>query len=274
MKDAKNNKQVSSEAQLSMVLFRLDRQTFAIPITNVRQIIEMVTITPVPQVVQSVVGMINFHGATVPVINLRKHLGMHEQAARLHTPIILATVSGRMLGLLVDDVLDVMGFSPSQLINPADVLPIELGDLPIISNMAQTPQGMVIVLNPDQLFKVNHARDFFKVTDAIELTAKVEAARQEEAPAPRPEPVSRPKPVPAPRQEVLPAKVPAKPAESPKAPEPSKTAQPAKKAEKSSKPVKKPKATPAPVAVKSAREAVDVALPPAPEPVKPEETPA
>ncbi len=185
MKDAKNTKQVSTETQMSMVLFRLDKQTFAVPITNVRQIIEMVTITPVPQVSQSVIGMINFHGSTVPVINLRRHLGMPEVAIRLHTPIVLVMIGGRMLGLLVDDVLDVVAFYPSQMINPNDVLPEEIGGLQLINGLVQVQQGMVVVLDLDHLFKAHHARALFDATDAIQQ------AMDEDTYEPAPPPVHR-----------------------------------------------------------------------------------
>ena len=62
--------------QWNLVAFRLGEQVYALPIESVVQIIEMVMITPVPLAASSLQGMINVRGATVPVVNLRCHLGL------------------------------------------------------------------------------------------------------------------------------------------------------------------------------------------------------
>ncbi len=173
-----NQTLVDTERQLNLVLFRLERQTYALPIEQVRQIIEMVTITPIPQVNHSVSGMINFHGMTVPVVNLRKHLGMAEQPLRLHTPIIIVNIGGRMVGLVVDEVQDVQAFSRTQLINPRAVLPEELGSVPILLGMVQTGSSMIMALDLEHLFQIYDARALFQVTDAIASQKATEPATQ------------------------------------------------------------------------------------------------
>ena len=65
-----------SEQQVIVVTFTLGSQTYALPIAPVRQIIEMVTITPLPQINHTIAGVINFHGVIAPVINMRRLLGL------------------------------------------------------------------------------------------------------------------------------------------------------------------------------------------------------
>ena len=168
-----NSTLAEAERQLNMVLFRLEKQTYGIPIEQVQQIIEMVTITPIPQVNHSVTGVINFHGATVPVVNLRKHLGMPEMPPKLHTPIILVKIGGRMIGLLVDEVQDVQAFIANQLINPHQILPDELGNVSIILGMVQSQRGMVIALDLEHLFLTYDARAIFQAADVIQQTTEV-----------------------------------------------------------------------------------------------------
>jgi purine-binding chemotaxis protein CheW len=91
-----------SEQHATIVTFCLGSQTYALPITPVRQIIEMVTITPLPQINHTVAGVINFHGTLAPVINLRRYLGLDEIPLQLHTPIILVNIFERVVGLIVD----------------------------------------------------------------------------------------------------------------------------------------------------------------------------
>ena len=65
-------------SEKSLVTFRLDSQTYALPIEPLVQIIEMVTITPIPQINSSVEGMINLRGTAVPVVNLGRHFGLPD----------------------------------------------------------------------------------------------------------------------------------------------------------------------------------------------------
>lgn len=158
---------INEQLRQTVVLFRLEHQTYAVPIERVRQIVEMVTISPIPQVTHSVAGVINFHGVTVPVINLRHHLGMSDLPLQLHTPIILVLVQDRLMGLLVDEVLDVQGLPADHLINPEDVLPEEFGDNMAIASLAQTSHGLVIVLDLAHIFKPHHAQALLDAAHAF-----------------------------------------------------------------------------------------------------------
>ena len=143
--------------QRNLVAFRLDLQTYALPIEPIVQIIEMVTITPIPQVSNTVEGVINVRGALVPVINLHRHLGLPEAALKLHTPIVLVQVGEQMVGLIVDEVLDVLTLSDSQITRTADIVPEGLGKASILQGLAHTPDGMVLLLDLDRLLLPDQA---------------------------------------------------------------------------------------------------------------------
>ncbi len=152
-----NHQQPALTQQLHLVTFRLDRQLYALPIEPIRQIIEMVTITPVPQVRSSVEGVINFRGSAVPVVNLRQHLGMSKAPLKLHTPIILVNTCNRLVGLIVDEVLDVLDRLSSEIINPRDVLPEELGDTPLLRGLFRSAEKMIMLLDIEHLFSLQQA---------------------------------------------------------------------------------------------------------------------
>jgi len=123
--------------QHDLVIFRLDRQTYALPITSIVQIIEMVTITPIPQIGNTAVeGVINVHGAAVPVVNLRRHFGLPEAALGLYTPIILAQIGEQTVGLIVDRVLDVLSLPAERVTRIVDILPEGLGQVPVLRGLA------------------------------------------------------------------------------------------------------------------------------------------
>jgi purine-binding chemotaxis protein CheW len=154
----------------TLVTFGLGSQTYALPIAPVRQIIEMVTITPLPQINHTVAGVINFHGTLVPVINLRRHLSMDDAPLQLHTPIILVNISERLVGLIVDQVLDVLERTADQIIDPNNLLPEGMGDIPLLQGLIHYQDGSILILNLEQLFKSSQTRSLLEAVDTLTLS--------------------------------------------------------------------------------------------------------
>lgn len=170
-----------SEQQVIVVTFTLGNQNYALPIAPVRQIIEMVAITPLPQVNHTIVGVINFHGVLVPVINMRSLLGLEEIPFHLHTPIILVKISERLVGLIVDKVLDVLERPVDQITNPNSILLKEMGEIPLLQGLVQAQGGSIILLNPEQLLKPYRGRALSEAIDTLAQSLEQGASNDAEA---------------------------------------------------------------------------------------------
>lgn len=147
------NVQRDAAAAHPWVTFRLGSQVYGLPVAPIEQIVPMVTITPLPEIGEPVVGMINVRGRAVTVVDLRCLVGQARAAFLLDTPIMLARIGAHSLGLVVDEVLDVLSLPPQDLIAPAQLLPAELGEAPVIAALARFQGGLALLLNPDHLFR-------------------------------------------------------------------------------------------------------------------------
>lgn len=136
-----------------LVTFRLDRQTYALPIEAIVQIIPMLAITPLPQACDALEGIINVRGELVPVINLRSYLGMPVVARKLHTPILLVKPANLEVGLIVDEVLDVVSLSEPQVARSQDILPAPLSISPLLAGLVKMETGALFVLDLNRLFQ-------------------------------------------------------------------------------------------------------------------------
>ncbi len=161
---AKLNKQ---DGWVSLVTFRVDQQVYALPIEPIRQIVEMVTVTAVPQVKEFIEGVINFHGVPVPVINLRRQLALPLMPFQLHTPIVLVTMSNRLVGVIVDEVLDVLNLPKLQIIDPEVILPEGMGEISVLQGLIQLDGKTILCLNLDHLLAPQQANDIAAVADAL-----------------------------------------------------------------------------------------------------------
>ena len=105
------------------VTFRLAGEVFALPVTAAREILRVSTITRVPHAPYTVRGIINMRGRVVPVVDFRVRLGLPEAAVGPKNRILIASARNRLLGLLVDEVeqvvsLDLNAVTPA----PSDVM--------------------------------------------------------------------------------------------------------------------------------------------------------
>ena len=100
--------------------FRLDREVFAVPILEVREIIELADIAPVPRAAPWVRGVVNLRGRVLPVIDPKVRLGRAPLvASELTVIVVLQPASGKPFALLVDEVLEVQRLEAEQ-ISPAN----------------------------------------------------------------------------------------------------------------------------------------------------------
>lgn len=131
----------------TLVVFSLDGRAFALHVLDIGEILRMVAITHVPDMPVWVHGVINLRGQVIPVIDLRRRLGLPSGTLGLNTPILVAHTSGRSLGLVADAVTDVIDVPEHELSRPSDVG----GGTQAIAGVARTDDGLVVVLDLEQI---------------------------------------------------------------------------------------------------------------------------
>ena len=86
------------------VEFRLAGEPFALPVAQVREILRVREVTPVPQPPFPVIGVINLRGRVVPLLDLRARLDLPAPQPDAAARIVLVESQRRRIGLLVDAV--------------------------------------------------------------------------------------------------------------------------------------------------------------------------
>lgn len=92
-----------------MVAFRVADQDYCVDIMTVREIRGWTPATILPHAPEYVMGVINLRGSVVPIFNLAKRLNLVPQEPSARHVIIIAVVSGQVIGILVDAVSDILG---------------------------------------------------------------------------------------------------------------------------------------------------------------------
>ena len=83
--------------------------SYAVPIGNVREIVNPAPLTELPHAPPAVAGVLDHRGEVVPIVDLRARFGLAPSPASRRTKWILIEVEGRSVGLIVDRVSGVFG---------------------------------------------------------------------------------------------------------------------------------------------------------------------
>lgn len=98
--------------------FWCGEQLFGISIAQVVQIIQMQSITPLPEFPPYVKGVICLRGEIIPIIDTRLRLGKPEVAYSDHTCIVIISVRDHSFGLVVDGVESVEDIADDEIKAP------------------------------------------------------------------------------------------------------------------------------------------------------------
>ena len=111
---------VTQEHQ-QFLTFHLGEEMFAIGILSIREIIEYGVVTDVPMTPPFIRGVINLRGTVLPIIDLGARFGLETSEPTARHVIMVAHIGGRMVGLLVDAVSDILQMSDAAVQPTPDV---------------------------------------------------------------------------------------------------------------------------------------------------------
>lgn len=143
------------------VTFLLGNETYGISILKLNEIIAYQDGTTIPNVPGFIKGVLNLRGIVVPVIDLRERFNMEKKAYDQFTVIMILDVSGRIMGLIVDAVSDVITLGRDA-IKPRPNFSTGIG-MEFIQGMGVKDNKFIILLDVDKLL----SDDELNVVDGV-----------------------------------------------------------------------------------------------------------
>ena len=98
--------------------FNIGDEQYGIDIAQIMEIIEMVPITPIPNMEHYIKGVINLRGKVLPVMDVRLRFTMEEKEYDAGTCIIVVQINDLEIGLIVDSVSEVVEIKDENMQRP------------------------------------------------------------------------------------------------------------------------------------------------------------
>jgi purine-binding chemotaxis protein CheW len=146
----------TSDEEEQVVVFRLGKEEFGVPIESVQEIVRLPDeMTKVPKAPPSIEGVINLRGAVLPVIDLRRRLGLAAVERSDRQRIVVLVIEGVRTGFIVDSVAEVLKV-PKTAIEASPRLSGEQTE--VLARMAnlEKQKRMVQLIDPLHLIEKNH----------------------------------------------------------------------------------------------------------------------
>lgn len=157
--------------------FMLSGDEFAVPIMQVKEIIEYDGLTTVPMVPGFIAGALNLRGAIVPVVNLAVKFDMPPTKITRRTCVIIMEVrlddEQTVMGILVDKVLQVIDIAEEN-IEAAPSLGAQIRT-DFIRGMGKLDDRFVIILAIDKVLSTEEIAVVSNLQDEVNVPLEVSA---------------------------------------------------------------------------------------------------
>jgi len=130
--------------------FRLGNESYGIEILKVQEIRGYETPTAIANAPAFIKGVINLRGVIVPVLDLRVKFHLNQANYDEFTVVIILNVAGRVVGVVVDSVSDVLTL-PAGTIRPTPEFSSATFDTRYITGLGSVDGRMLILLDIEKL---------------------------------------------------------------------------------------------------------------------------
>ncbi len=157
---------IDIDQKSSYVNLRIGTESFAISVYKVLEIIQVEQITQVPNSSDYVLGVLNFRGDIVPVIDMHKRFNVEDNDSHKDCMVVVVDVEHKdkkvLMGLLVDEVSDVIEFEYKNIKSVPD-LGIKYNP-EFIEGFIDQKDKFIMVLNTDRVLNVKELSEVSQVS--------------------------------------------------------------------------------------------------------------
>jgi len=139
---------INTHGDIQLICFKLGAEAYGLDIMQIKEIIRHQKITLVPKAPCFIDGVINLRGMVIPIIDLRKRFEL-QAGAHLRNRIIIADLENRIVGLVVDDVTDIISVSKTNLLPPTKM--IKGTEATYLGGMIDIEGGFLFIIDLDKM---------------------------------------------------------------------------------------------------------------------------
>ena len=145
---------VAAGTMQEYLTFRLGHEEYGVDILKVQEIRGYEKPTGIANAPAFIKGVVNLRGTIVPIVDLRIKFNLGEAKYDQFTVVIILNVAGRVVGVVVDGVSDVVGLAADQMRTAPEFS--ASFDTQYITGLGTVDERMLILVDIEKLMTAEH----------------------------------------------------------------------------------------------------------------------
>jgi purine-binding chemotaxis protein CheW len=158
----------SKEQEIQLIIFKIGQEEFAVNIQQVREIVRILPITPIPRSPDFIEGVVNLRGQVLIIMDLAKRLGLKGQQRGEQTRIVVVEVNETSIGMIVDDVTEVLRLGQDKIVKTPELTETDITKK-YITGIGKLKDRLLILIDLAAILsteELEHAQNLTKTEDA------------------------------------------------------------------------------------------------------------
>jgi purine-binding chemotaxis protein CheW len=148
---------------LQMVGFALDGHNYAVSLAAVERIVHVVEVAPLPKAPEIVLGVINFSGRIIPVVDMRRRFRLPPKEAGLYDHLIVAKTSKREIAFIADDVAGAIDCPETDITTAEEIVP----GLEYLAGVLKLKDGLIFIHDLERFLSLDEERSLHKAMQGL-----------------------------------------------------------------------------------------------------------
>lgn len=154
--------------EIQLVIFRLREEEFGVAIDSVLEIARVPDITHMPQAPGFIEGVINLRGQVIAVVDIARQFGLKSQSELPTTArIIVVQVSDETIGLIVDEVPEVLKIAEEDIEPTPEIIQTEV-KRDYIRGVGKIGNRLVVLLDVNKVLAPHEIEQVGKINKESE----------------------------------------------------------------------------------------------------------
>ncbi|MDD1717394.1 MAG: chemotaxis protein CheW [Methanoregulaceae archaeon] len=137
-----------------LVGFALAGPNYAVSLAAVERIVHVVEIAPLPQAPEIVLGVINFSGRIIPVVDMRKRFRLPAKEVGIYDLLIIARTSKREIAFIADGVAGVLECPEADITAAEEIVP----GLEYLAGVLKLKDGLIFIHDLERFLSLDEER--------------------------------------------------------------------------------------------------------------------
>lgn len=157
------------QEEIQLVVFRIGNEDFGVKIQQVREIVRLIPITPIPKAPDCIEGVVNLRGTILAVMDLSKRLHIKGNPPSEKTRIIVVELDNNVVGMIVDEVSEVLRIPLNRVEKTPNILTSEVTQK-YISGVGKLESRLLILIDLSVILSLEELEQVKMVSETENLS--------------------------------------------------------------------------------------------------------